>query len=449
MRMASFTSLTRKPVCGSNSQLTSKPVAKAKPTSTPEASRLVAFDFTALELTAPSVEGSLPISRPGGLDEREADFAAERVLEGEALSAGSIMSASAAGSAVTASPMRFGAGRPLDAMTRGYLEPRFGADLSQVRVHDDADAHRSAVALDARAFTVRNHIAIRQGEKAGGTPGGMRLLAHELAHVLQQRRGGGAMVQRQPYGTPSPITVRSPLFEEAATQFTDVSASLSGRLLSPDEQDLVQPVFGASINFGQVRLLKSSILEFRTVGNTIRVPPNFSVANPEHAQTLVHEMTHVWQYQHGGTSYLSISLANQIAGTIRTGNRNAAYDYPVEAQASFFGFLPEQQATIVENYFSMLRDQSAPATGSFQSNHLDSTGFFATLSFTERQAQIARELPIHEKWIAQLRASMPQTEQDLVLQRASEVITTPGWALTSTPNDRSLTPIKPLLEIRF
>jgi hypothetical protein len=447
--MECFAPLTRKSVCGPQAQLKSKPEAKEKPTSTPAASRSGAFDFGALDLTAPSGEGSLTVSRPGGHSEREADLAAERVARGEALSAGSITSAWPGGSALAASRMRFGAGRPLDGLTRSYFEPRFGADLGQVRVHEDADAHRSAVALDARAFTVRNHIALRQGEVASGAPGAMRLMAHELAHVLQQRRGGGAMVQRQMYGTPSPISVRSPLFEEAATQFTDVSASLSGRLLSPGEQDLVQPVFGASINFGQVRLLTSSILEFRTVGNTIRVPPNFSIANPRHAQTLVHEMTHVWQYQHGGTSYLSISLATQIAGTIRTGSRNAAYDYPVGAQASFFGFLPEQQATIVENYFSMLRDQSAPATGSFQSNHLDSTGFFATLSFADRQAQIARELPIHEKWIAQLRASMPQTEQDLVLQRASEVITTPGGALTSTPNDRSLIPVKPLLEIRF
>jgi hypothetical protein len=83
-------------------------------------------------------------------------------------------------------------GAPLDARTRERLEPRFGADLGHVRVHTDALASRSAAAVGARAYTVGSHVAFHRGEFAPETPHGLHLLAHELAHVLQQTGGGGA-----------------------------------------------------------------------------------------------------------------------------------------------------------------------------------------------------------------------------------------------------------------
>ena len=54
-----------------------------------------------------------------------------------------------------------------------------------------------------------------------------------------------------------------------------------------------------------------------TVGNTIRVPEDFTIADRTMAATLIHELTHVWQYQHAGTSYISVSLGLQLAGTSR------------------------------------------------------------------------------------------------------------------------------------
>lgn len=77
-------------------------------------------------------------------------------------------------------------GRPLDAGTRGYFEPRLRLDLGRVRVHTDAEAGQSARALNARAYTLGHDIVFGTGSFAPGTERGKRLLAHELAHVAQQ-----------------------------------------------------------------------------------------------------------------------------------------------------------------------------------------------------------------------------------------------------------------------
>jgi outer membrane protein OmpA-like peptidoglycan-associated protein len=72
------------------------------------------------------------------------------------------------------------------------MEPRFGHDFSQVRVHADARAADSARALNALAYTVGQDTVFGAGRYAPGTAEGRRLLAHELAHVLQQAEGSAA-----------------------------------------------------------------------------------------------------------------------------------------------------------------------------------------------------------------------------------------------------------------
>ncbi|MCB9795352.1 MAG: DUF4157 domain-containing protein [Alphaproteobacteria bacterium] len=69
------------------------------------------------------------------------------------------------------------------------MEPRFGADFSQVRVHTDDRAARLNRQLSARAFTYGNHVFFGGGEYQPQTAGGMRLIAHELTHTLQQTAG--------------------------------------------------------------------------------------------------------------------------------------------------------------------------------------------------------------------------------------------------------------------
>ncbi len=93
-------------------------------------------------------------------------------------------------------------GRPLDPAMRGFMEPRFGHDFGQVRVHVDSEAAGSAEVLNARAFTNGRHIVFGRSEYAPGTMEGKRIIAHELAHVVQQGNTGwhlrGQGTERKP-----------------------------------------------------------------------------------------------------------------------------------------------------------------------------------------------------------------------------------------------------------
>jgi hypothetical protein len=91
-------------------------------------------------------------------------------------------------------------GQPLDPATRALMEPRFGHDFSQVRVHTGGDADRSAREVKARAYTVGHNIVFRTEQYVPETSSGKRLLAHELTHALQQRGGMRDRVQRTPGG---------------------------------------------------------------------------------------------------------------------------------------------------------------------------------------------------------------------------------------------------------
>jgi len=77
-------------------------------------------------------------------------------------------------------------GHPLDTATRAFFEPRFGRDFSGVRVHSDAQAAESANYINGLAYTVGYDIVFGPSRFAPSTGDGRRLLAHELAHVVQQ-----------------------------------------------------------------------------------------------------------------------------------------------------------------------------------------------------------------------------------------------------------------------
>ena len=77
-------------------------------------------------------------------------------------------------------------GQPLDPATRAFMESRFGHDFGQVRVHTDERAAESARAVNALAYTVGRDVVFGAGQYETETNEGKRLLAHELAHTLQQ-----------------------------------------------------------------------------------------------------------------------------------------------------------------------------------------------------------------------------------------------------------------------
>lgn len=82
------------------------------------------------------------------------------------------------------------AGVPLDNATRTEMETGFGRDLARVRIHTDANAARSAASIHASAYTVGNHIYFGHKGFQPNDDGSKHLLAHELAHVLQQQQDG-------------------------------------------------------------------------------------------------------------------------------------------------------------------------------------------------------------------------------------------------------------------
>lgn len=93
-----------------------------------------------------------------------------------------------------------GGGQPLPESMRAFFEPRFGHDLSQVRIHTDAQSAETTRDVRAKAYTVGQDIVFGSGQYAPRTAAGKRLLAHELTHVVQQTRrepGAPNMLQRQ------------------------------------------------------------------------------------------------------------------------------------------------------------------------------------------------------------------------------------------------------------
>jgi hypothetical protein len=96
-------------------------------------------------------------------------------------------------------------GQPLDSKTRGFFEPRFQRDFSDVRIHADAPAAESARSINALGYTVGRDVVFAQGRYSPGTDDGRRLIAHELAHVVQQApsaptrtAGAAGVIRRKP-----------------------------------------------------------------------------------------------------------------------------------------------------------------------------------------------------------------------------------------------------------
>lgn len=92
------------------------------------------------------------------------------------------------------------AGQTLEPATQEFMGSRFGHDFSHVRIHADAKAAESAKSIDAHAYTSGNHIAFDTGQYSPATDVGKWLLAHELAHTLQQ--GDGVLHRKYKFTTP-------------------------------------------------------------------------------------------------------------------------------------------------------------------------------------------------------------------------------------------------------
>jgi hypothetical protein len=145
----------------------------------------------------PAPQHKAAMGRPYGLNhvaigpaetglEVQASRAADRAVRGQRNLANTLTPAPAASVSI---PSR---GMPLPATQRAWLEPAFGADLSAVRLHSDTESAAAARAEHAHAFTAGRDIYFGDGCYEPQTEASRHLLAHEVAHVLQQTARSGS-----------------------------------------------------------------------------------------------------------------------------------------------------------------------------------------------------------------------------------------------------------------
>ncbi|MGH3826489.1 MAG: DUF4157 domain-containing protein [Pseudonocardiaceae bacterium] len=108
-----------------------------------------------------------------------------------------------------------GGGSPLDTETRTDMESRLGHDFGDVRVHTDSQAHDSAKAVNAHAYTVGSNVVFQRDKYDTSSTEGRTMLAHELTHVVQQRSGP---VDGTPAGGGVQVSDPSDRFEREATE---------------------------------------------------------------------------------------------------------------------------------------------------------------------------------------------------------------------------------------
>lgn len=171
------------------------------------------------------IQPKLTVSRPGDMYESEADRLADQVMrmhqpnvqrpyscgegcpkcqnqqEGQTQIQTKPTQGSDAGQAISsAEKVVSSPGQALTPVTRAFFEPRFGYDFSKVRVHTDSVSAQSAININALAYTFGNHIVFGRDKYKPQTSSGRALIAHELAHVLQQsqHRVSPLKIQRLP-----------------------------------------------------------------------------------------------------------------------------------------------------------------------------------------------------------------------------------------------------------
>ena len=192
-------------------------------------------NIAAVDIVATRVQAKLEISEPNDPAEHEADRAARTIAESAdgvvprlqraPTHAGTPVPPTSDVVAITEAP---GSSLPPD--VRGFMEPRFGFDFGRVRVHTDARADAAARSINARAYTLNDSIVFGAGTYAPETREGRRLLAHELAHVVQQQESSvqRSIVQRDPApaAAPAAAPVPSPDASPAAATASQTSVKV-------------------------------------------------------------------------------------------------------------------------------------------------------------------------------------------------------------------------------
>lgn len=197
---------------------------------------------------AQRLSAPLRVNAPGDLHEQQADQAAaaintNRPVPSLSPAAGSTLQTARDSGTPNAHGLsnhiasRLGGGAPLPAQTRRFMESGFGRNFSDVRIHTDATSHQLNQRLNAHAFTTGRDIFFSRGGFQPESSAGRHLLAHELAHVVQQRGAPVLSIQRQ--------SKRGFLDRISDNYKNEITASPQFAGLTADEQTLVQSIITA------------------------------------------------------------------------------------------------------------------------------------------------------------------------------------------------------------
>ncbi|MBK7870269.1 MAG: DUF4157 domain-containing protein [Saprospiraceae bacterium] len=156
-------------------------------------------------------------------------------------------------------------GQNISPDVKGFMENRFSADFSGVKIHTDQGASNLSNRLSAKAFTYKNHIFFNKGQYEPGTSGGKHLLAHELTHVIQQ----GQAAQRKAHvsTTPTQPHVQRLGISDALDYFADKAYLIPGFRMFTIILG-VNPINMQSVDRSAANILRA-IVEFLPGGNLI------------------------------------------------------------------------------------------------------------------------------------------------------------------------------------
>src|ERR1041384_465721 len=157
------------------------------------------------------IQPKLEVSQSGDKEEEEADHVARKVVEGG--NSGAIPpsvntmqpkheSGEESGKLYASADLQNkldgskGSGSSLDKGTKNEMETKMGTDLSDVKIHTDSNAHEMSENINAKAFTHGQDIYFKQGNYNTSSTEGKKLLAHELTHTQQLKKGLSRKIQR-------------------------------------------------------------------------------------------------------------------------------------------------------------------------------------------------------------------------------------------------------------
>jgi hypothetical protein len=227
------------------------------------------------------------------------------------------------GTADAAVASGIGTGKPLPAGLRSYFEPRFGQSFENVRIHTDGPANAASEDLNARAFTYGRDIAFASGEYQPDTVEGRRLMAHELAHTVQQGQNRRS-VQRKV--DKSKVDCRNPSKRKQRTVGKDPVATIA----AADARAIKQIDFVISLlEAGRQKIIDGAPIAWPTLSDAVAVglKKRFGLDYNDKA---------VWTGTGAGSVFILIERYKAVRNLLASGNLSYICLAPKKIKRSYY-----------------------------------------------------------------------------------------------------------------